>query len=306
MTLELKTNSYNCSRCGNHGYARELYAKVKNIDVNTAYKELLERECNSPNKSRFNISPINIISDIEIRDRVYRDFLSMLKLERNHRKYLENLGLLHSTIENSLYRSVPKGKIRRRLIAYSLSEKYNLAGTPGFYQDDDFGWTLGGGKGFYVPVYDINGYIQGLSIHLDTPFNNTSDIWFSSNNKINGTTAQNWVMKFNIGQDTNHIIIIDSLILGNLIKEVSNLPIIAFQNIANSYTILKEVEKEKIKNITFVFMKDIENERIQKIINQVYCDLIPLGYNLNIKYIKNLKDFFDEDFNVVYTLNKVG
>lgn len=247
LTLNSKTNTYHCSRCNSKGYARELYAKVKHIDIDTAYKELIERECFSPNKSRYNISPINILADVEIRDRVYREFLGMLKLEKNHSKYLEHLGLLNSTIEDSLYRSVPKSTIKRRLVAYSLSEKFNLSGIPGFYQDDDFNWTFGGTKGFYIPVFDTNGYIQGFSIHLDTSFNNTSDIWFSSNNKINGMSAQNCVMKFNMDKALSHILIVANLILGNLLKEVSNMQIVTFQNSSSSYSILKEVEKTKIK-----------------------------------------------------------
>lgn len=127
MTLYYKTNQYNCCRCNNKGYSRELYAKVKHIDVDKAYKELLERECYSPNKSKFNISPINILADIEIRDRVYRKFLSMLKLEKIHKRYLEHFGMLDSTIKESLYRSIPKSNIKRRLITYELSTDYNLA-----------------------------------------------------------------------------------------------------------------------------------------------------------------------------------
>lgn len=87
-------------------------------------------------------------------------------------------------------------------------------------------------------------------------------------------------------------------------REISDIPIISFQNIQNSYMVLKELEKIRIKNVTFVFLKSDENKKTEKIINNVYSDLIPLGYNLNIKYIDNLKDFFDEDFNVLYVLNK--
>lgn len=136
------------------------------------------------------------------------------------------------------------------------------------------------------------------------PFNNTSDIWFSSNNKINGTAAQNYVMKFNANNTANHLIITNNIILSNLLKELSSLPIISFQNIKNSYIVLKELEKIRIKNVTFVFLKSDENKKLEKIINTVFSDLLPLGYNLNIKYIDNLKDFFEEDFNVLYSLNK--
>ena len=53
------------------GYSVGLYAKVRGIDTKKAYKELLERECFSVNKSAIEISPINLLADVEIRDAVY-------------------------------------------------------------------------------------------------------------------------------------------------------------------------------------------------------------------------------------------
>lgn len=148
--------------------------------------------------------------------------------------------------------------------------------------------------------------IQGLSIHLDKPFNNTSDIWFSSNNKVNGTNARNWIMRNNINEDTTDVLLTDSLLLGNLIKETINLPTIAFQNITNSYCILKEIENTNITNITFILRVPQCNQNLDYIIRRLFRDLLPLGYTLDTKIIKNYKDFFDEDFNVNYTLNKTA
>lgn len=288
------------------GYSVGLYARVKNIDNRKAYKELLEKECYSQNKTHIEISPINLLSDIEIRDAVYRDFLNMLKLEGQHKQYLKSLGLLDSSIDKGLYRSIPKNYIKRRLVGSELSRKYNLAGIPGFFQEEDFKWCFNRYNGFFVPVFDTNGYIQGLSIHLDKPFNNNQDIWFSSSNKINGTNAKSWIMKNNIVDDSNSVIITDNFLLGNLIKETINAPTIAFQNISNSYTILKEIEKTNIKNIIFVIRLPQTNENLDYIINRIFRDLIPLNYNLDIKYIEDYKDFFDKDFNVNYTLDKIA
>ena len=67
-------------------------------------------------KSEIEISPINLIADIEIRDKVYRDFLSMLKLEKQHRKYLNGLGLLDSSIDNNLH----KKKISRAFVIKNI------------------------------------------------------------------------------------------------------------------------------------------------------------------------------------------
>ncbi|MEI3436119.1 MAG: hypothetical protein V8S10_07405 [Clostridia bacterium] len=64
------------------GYSVGLYARVKGIDNKKAYRELLDRECFSIQKSNITISPINEIADIDKRDAVYRTFLNMLKLEK--------------------------------------------------------------------------------------------------------------------------------------------------------------------------------------------------------------------------------
>ena len=230
----------------------------------------------------------------------------MLKLDIKHKKYLNSIGFLDSSIEKDLYKSIPKNYIKRRLIGYSLAGEYNLCGIPGFYQEEDFRWSFSRMDGFFIPIYDSNGYIQGLSIHLDKEFNKSSDIWFSSSNKINGTSARSWIMRYNITEDSESVLLTDNFLLGNLIKETINAPTIAFQNIANSYTILKEIEGTNIKNITFVLRIPQSNQNLDYIINRVFRDLIPLGYSLDVKYIKDYKDFFEKDFNVTYTLNKVA
>lgn len=70
--------------------------------------------------------------------------------------------------------------------------------------------------------------------------------------------------------------------------------------------ILKELEKTNIRNILFVIRLPQVNENLDYIINRIFRDLIPLGYNIDIKYINSYKDFFDKEFNVTYTLNKVA
>ena len=99
-------------------------------------------------------------------------------------------------------------------------------------------------------------------------------------------------MKNNITNKTNSVIITDNFLLGNLIKETINVPMIVFQNISNSYIILREIEKTNIQNILFVFRLPQINENLDYIINRIFRDLIPLGYNLDIKYINDYKDFF--------------
>lgn len=306
LSLNSQNNKYCCCRCGVGGYSIGLYAKMKGINTKQAYKELLEKEYLSIDKSHIEISPINLLADVEVRDAVYRDFLSMLKLEGQHKRYLQSIGLLNSSIYEGMYKTVPKNYIKRRMIGYELSRKYNLSGIPGMFKEEDFKWCFSRYNGFFVPVFDENNYIQGLSIHLDKSFNNAKDIWFSSSNKIDGTTARNWIMRANITEKSDNVLITDNLLLGNLIKNSSNFPVIAFQNISNSYIILKELEKNHIKNVTFVLRELELSNNIDYIINRIIRDLVPLGYNIDIKYIRNFRDFFVQDFNVNYTLKEVA
>lgn len=305
MSLNIQNNKYCCSRCGSGGYSIGLYAKVRNIDNKKAYKELLEKECFSIQKSNITISPINEIADIDRRNAVYTAFLKMLKLEQSSKQKLNKLGFLNSTIEEQRYRTIPNKCILRRLIAYRLAKMYDLSGIPGFYQEADFKWTFSAGKGIFIPVFDENHKIQALSVHLDKPFNNTRDMWFSSKDKINGTGVRNILIKNNIWEDTDTVVLTDNFLLGNYIKASLNVPMLAFSNISNSYQILKAIESVNVTNIIFVF-KVGQNDNLDYIINRIFRDLIPLGYNLETKTLTEFKEILDEDFFTLYSLKKVA
>ena len=287
------------------GYSVGLYARVKGIDNKKAYRELLDKECFSIQKSNITISPINEIADIDKRDEIYRTFLNMLKLEKSSRLALNRLGFLNSTIEEQMYRTIQNKNIHRRLIAHRLSKLYDLSGIPGFYQEADFKWTFSAGKGIFIPIFDESHKIQALSIHLDKPFNNTKDMWFSSKDKINGTGTKNVLSKNNIDENTDTVILTDNFLLGNYIKASLNVPMIAFSNISNSYQILKVIEYTNVDNIIFSF-KICQNDNLDYIINRIFKDLIPLGYNLETKPIKDFKDVLDKDFLTLYSLRKVA
>ncbi|MCI9245673.1 MAG: hypothetical protein HFJ30_00755 [Clostridia bacterium] len=213
----------------------------------------------------------------------------MLKLEKQHQNYLRRLGFLDSTINEQLYRSLPTSKttryIKRRLIANKLKNMYDLSGIPGFYQEEDWIWTFASGEGFFVPLFDENNKIQALSIHLDKEFNGTSDLWFSSAGKINGTGTKNWISKNNIREDTKTVVITDSLLLGNFMKATLNIPVISFSSIANSYQILKSIDGTNIQNIIFT-IRPGANQNLDYIIRRIFRDLLPLRIQFRSKISK--------------------
>lgn len=304
LSLNVTTNKYCCSRCKAQGFSTQLYSRLRGLDIKAAYKELLGKECYSMDRSHIEISPINEIADIETRDKVYRAFLNMLKLESKHKKYLEKQGFLNSTIQEQLYRSIPKKYIKRRLIANALKKQYNLEGIPGFYQEEDWGWTYTNVKGFFIPIFDENNMIQALLMHLDEPFDDTSDILFSSNGRINGTSTKSWISTNNLLPDSETVIITNDLLLNNLMRDIITVPIIGFPSLKNSYQILKVLDNTNIQNIIFA-VKSSDNSNLDYIINRCFKDLIPLGYNLEKKYVENYNDLLNDNFLDFYKLKKI-
>jgi hypothetical protein len=108
---------------------------------------------------------------VEVRDRVYRDFLRLLYLHPRHREDLLRRGLTEWEIRRNGYRSVPETEspwsVCRRLIRMG----HDLAGIPGFYKARGLRggtyWTFDRQPGYFIPVRDEKGRIQALQRRMD-------------------------------------------------------------------------------------------------------------------------------------------
>lgn len=94
-------------------------------------------------------------------------------------------------------------------------------------------------------------------------------------------------------------------IIRNLIREMLDVPVIAFLSIVNSYQVLKAVEETNVEKIIFT-LRLSDNKNLDYIIHRVYKDLIPLGYDIEIKAIKDYIDVLDDDFLRTYKLENVA
>lgn len=295
MKLNIEKNSYHCFSCGKSGYSIGLYAKLRCLDNRNAFKELIQKEPFSMDKSNFIINANNELTDIEFRDMVYRDFLNRLNLSTKHKRKLESLGLCKSYIKDFLFKSIPSDKFSALIICHNLSKKYNLAGIPGFFQQEDFKWIFSKPKGIYIPIYSSTGRIKGLSILLDKEFNGTNSIWFSSNNRLNGTPAENWLTSFNLNESTDTIILTDDFITAHVLNLGLKVPILAFSSIQNSKNIIKKLKSTNIKNIIFTVRVNDETQKLDYLIEKLISGLIASGYNVSIKAFKNIEDIYRPD-----------
>nr|MDQ3821226.1 hypothetical protein [Acidobacteriota bacterium] len=99
------------------------------------------------------------------RDLVYQTVLRSLPLFTSHRENLESRGLDELSIARGRFKSTPTEE-EAACIVESLSG-LDLAGAPGFYKDST-GWRMVKvPSGFFVPVLDRQGLIQGLQIRRD-------------------------------------------------------------------------------------------------------------------------------------------
>ena len=123
---------------------------------------------------------------------MYYDMLQMLYLNNTHFNDLIDRGLSIKNIQNFLYKSVPANEYERREVIKKLSVQHDLSGIPGFYRK--YGeWKMYEPPygGYFVPVCNKDGYIQGMQIRLDVDDDRYR--WFSTNEYPEGTGVSSWV-----------------------------------------------------------------------------------------------------------------
>lgn len=184
--LNVREGAWQCHRCGEKGNLVTLYARLKNTDNGTAWRELGLQD-GIPERipvSRSDPAPV------EHRDRVYRAFLSVLSLYPAHKADLLRRGLDEETVRRNGYRSLPVDARQRWEICRWLAGKTSLEGVPGFFtRSGRYGpfWDFWNPTGYLIPVRTPEGLIQALKVRCDDS-GNGKYLWFSSHGKPNGTS----------------------------------------------------------------------------------------------------------------------
>ena len=193
LYLNTAKGVFHCQHCKKSGNSITLYAERNGISNAAAYRELAEQAAHGcpplpacHKKETKEIKEIKEIKPLEERSRIYSDMLRMLELAPKHRLNLQCRGLDMVAIERNGYRSVPKkyGRLYSKTM-YLLSGKYDLSCVPGFYRKNGR-WHMAAMDGFFIPVRDAEGQIQGLQIRLDNGGDQKYK-WFSSNGYPEGT-----------------------------------------------------------------------------------------------------------------------
>ncbi len=208
MKITDTINVWRCNYCGESGGMLRLYAKVHNISLSEANREI----CNSiMNGNTYNESPALVqtaprrveqsaLAEISVVDKTLNGLLGMLKLSEQHREHLRTVrGLSDEEIDRLGYKSTPPFYMCKALTDRLISLGCSVSGVPGFYQKDGH-WTvrfLSVMAGIILPVRGIDGLIHGFQIRLDQPFQDAAKgngsgakyIWLSSAGKPMGSSS---------------------------------------------------------------------------------------------------------------------
>lgn len=198
MNINLQKGVYNCPKCQTSGGIISLYSLFAGVSEKEAYGEIVEKlhfggysEIRPQQQKQIPQIQEQTLIGIEDRDKTYNALLDLLTLDEDHLNDLKRRGLSNAEIEAGKYKTVPM--IGGSSICRKLTELgCYIAGVPGFYKKSD-SWTVAAAKrGYFIPVRDPIGRIQGLQIRLD----DTTDgkyRWFSSSGYESGTPSECWI-----------------------------------------------------------------------------------------------------------------
>lgn len=317
MKLNTANNTYICKMCETRGYSISLFAKIYGITNKEAYNLLIKAPYDL--KNNLSIMVNNTRKEEQQLDQVYEAFLGMLTLEDVHMQKLQKLGFLPNEIKSIGFKSIPMKENAKLNICKKLLELgYELKGIPGFYQNSQFKWTFQSHKGFFIPA-KYNMKIVGLRIHLDNIYNaDTTDIWFSSNAKYNGTKASNNIMLIqpnilmqlsnNEKQRKDIIIATEMLLAYKLYNKFRNVDIIGIPNVISNSELKKLYSKEYINKVYLVLdnhtILHSSESVVKNLVNWYGEDKIQLSYSISecdipINVIENFKNKYN-------SINKVA
>ncbi|MBP3254928.1 MAG: hypothetical protein J6M60_00340 [Clostridia bacterium] len=300
MKINTTRNVYRCDVCELSGSSIELYAKKKYVTTKEAFSMLLKE---NPVLDNIPYNYNNPVKDETYRDIVYRRFLELQVLNKEHHTKLKNMNFTDEYINKYLFKSIEIDNSKKKKICLKLQEEgFKLDGISGFYQDTDFKWTYKAHSGIFIPVI-LDNKIQGLRIMLDEEYNkDTENIWFSSNNEYNGTKAYNWPMvlknendswfdMYNSKKKTNIIIGTEMILAHKLFNNTGKIVIGVPNNI----------DKEIISNIV---------NRLNASHVTLYVDKYTILHTSTLMYV-NIIDTLEEqnvkvDFRIAINDNNIG
>ncbi len=308
LNINVVKGVFCCAKCAEGGGPVALYAFMRHGITPTEYKNSDSLYKNMRDEIRGGIPSDYIpkekptiveridvdVADVNARSNTYNAFLDILALEESHKENLIKRGLPEELISKYKYKSVPMDGFNK-ICANIQKDGHELSGTPGFFMKSGK-WTIQRNtSGFFIPVKDIQGRIQGMQIRFDDA--DTRYKWFTSTDKEKGSKAKTW--PHFVGYPEETVFLTEGPLKADIINYFMDVPVVAIPGVnatANLIPMLDELKGYGVKKICTAFDMDfLSNIHVEK----AYVNLVTLlkekGFTVKSKHwdpeYKGLDDF---------------
>ncbi len=260
--------------------------------------------------------PQNAKAKAEHLHAVYSEMLSLLLLENSHRDDLTKRGLSHTAIVEGGYKSTPS-LFEAAQITFELSQKFNLKGVPGFFQDCGAWRMVNVREGFFVPYRNTHGQIHGLQIRLDQPIEGKSKyLWLSSGHYYLGTSSSSPVhfVRPELINKSSEVLITEGALKGNIISYYTSMPTVAAAGVYNfSKNFAANLRKRfpALRKTILCFDTDLyDNEQVLSALFRLGEGLQQAFFDVSVRewdnYYKGYDDFLNAQANNNFHQTKVA
>lgn len=213
LGLYPEIDTWRCYHCGECGGMLALYGKTHGIGNSEAYQEICNAlEVGAPGREYTSKVKAEPTPDVPQPQRASPQeihqtltvLLTMLTLSPAHREHLRaKRGLTDEQIQGFGFKSTPPAYQCRTVAAQLLKQGCTVEGIPGFYLDGGGRWRAKfyqRTSGIVIPLWGVDGLLQGLQIRLDHPIKKVGDppeksgikyLPFTSTGKPMGVTSGN-------------------------------------------------------------------------------------------------------------------
>jgi len=249
LSIDTGQQMFHCFKCSASGKGGlQFYMQYSGIgDWQEAIKEL--RGMTGINYAEPKEAPpaTDLAAPVDVRDRTYRAFLQKLTLSDAHRQNLLDRGLPEDAL---VYKSLPtEAKTRWRICKELLKEGITLEHVPGFFQrKSSYGlyWDFHcPGPGFFIPMLDAQGRIQGMQVRLDEGKGKNKDDryrWFSSA-QLPGGAGSGSPVHVPLSRQSKRVWVTEGPIKAEIASRLLNRPFVAVAGVG-SYRNVKSVLQE--------------------------------------------------------------
>jgi hypothetical protein len=245
------------------------------------------------------------VADIDQRNKVYSALLNdYLILSPQHSDNLLNVReLSDERVAYNGYATLPDPPNMLR-VSKELASSFELNGVPGFFKNETGDWrfSLVGSPGFFIPIRDPLGRIQGLQIRRNSVGKDQSKyIWFSSRDLTDGASSGSPIHFVNVdlAKQKGFAVITEGPLKADICAEKMSLCFIAVAGVSSFNNVFAQQLKKEIpqlKTVAIAFDSDWEDK--SSVCNAVIRLIDTLKeHNINIKIwtwdtkFKGLDDF---------------